>query len=211
MKPSRIRTETNLPRPAEWMKDFFKDKDVFILGSGPSLTDFDFKRLTGKTILAVNHMWQYVAPTMLVFLDSIFRAEEMARGVDFTSLPFPVVTGPSSGLTQGKNCFRFHYAGKPEMSGLRFYGMSNSALFALNVALYCNAAKIYLMGIDCCFQNGASHFYSAYKKHARDGKPEPYELTARHFEQFATFKNVFNLSPISTIKCFPKIDMAEIL
>jgi hypothetical protein len=203
------------------MRDHYKGRDIFLLGSGPSLLIDDFirredetwtiDRLKGKVVIAINHMHRYCSPDMLVFLDSIFRAEEVKRGVQFDTLPFKVVTGPSSGLSKGGNISTFHYAAKPEMNGSKFYGMANSALFALNVALYCGASRVFLLGIDCCFHNGRSHFYSDYQKHVRDKQPEPYEKTARQFEYFSNYKNVFNLSPISRIKCFEKKPIGEIL
>lgn len=205
-----IRLNTHIPKKTLWMIDYFQGKDVYIVGCGPSLIGFNFAKLSGKIIIAVNHAFLYTDPSMLVFLDSRFMAEQKNEGVEFYSLPYPVVTGPCSGLVRKNLVYSFHYADKPSFDGERFYGQPNSALFALNVALYCNAAKIFLLGVDGRFDShGRSHFYSDYRQHNRDGKVDAYGKLREQFGRFSMYKNVFNLSEDSEITAFPRSSWRE--
>lgn len=47
----------------------FKDKTVFIIGGGNSLSGFDFSRLENKCVIALNSAYKFVGKDAVFFLD----------------------------------------------------------------------------------------------------------------------------------------------
>ena len=44
----------------EFIKDRFKNSEVHIVGSGPSLIGFDYSKLEGKRIITINHAYKLI-------------------------------------------------------------------------------------------------------------------------------------------------------
>lgn len=202
-------TDKHNPARAEWIRGYFKDSDVYIVGGGPSLFGFDFSRLDGRRVIAINHSYRYCKPDILVFLDAKFKRESTEMGNDPYQMSCKVIAGPSSGMRNQGNCTVIQIAHRPTDNPASMYGRAQSGLIAINVALVGKARNIYLLGFDAKFKNGMGHFYSKDWKHTMDGKPEQYERMARCYDPFKGFKNIFNCCPDSGITAFKRITIDE--
>lgn len=145
----------------------FEAKRVFIVGSGASLTGFDFAQLKGEKVITINHAYRLCPHDLHVFYDASFLAE--ARGVyNPKTHTSKVLCGRSAGPAAGENIILFRRSSavtKQFKDGL-YMGYS-SALPAVNAALIYGAREVYLLGIDCKFLT-ASEVREAAK---RNGNP----------------------------------------
>lgn len=200
------------PKSTEWIVDYFKGDDVFIVGGGPSLHGFDFNRLNGKRVIVLNHSYLYCEHEILIYLDNKFVSETRDRGHDLANWPQKVVTGPQGGIGSGKSVTTLQYADKLSKQHWKAYSSKQSGLFAINFALLANASRIFLLGFDARFMNGMGHYYSDKWKHNRDSKGQgPYSQNAKYFDEFSTCENIYNCSGASLIKTFPYVSIDEIL
>lgn len=203
---------------AQWMVNYFKDKDVFIVGGGPSLDDFDFKKLDNKNTIVINHAYRYCKTDVLVFLDAIFVREiKKEFNHDIYDFKFKIIAGPSSGLQERANITKVQVTRGISMMPDRLYGRPCSTFIAMNAAIIMDARRIFLLGIDGAFKKtkkfpkGKGHFFSHEFKHNRDHYEAAYIRMVPLFEKFKHFKNIYNCSPISTIKFFKYMDIEEAL
>lgn len=198
------------PQRCEWIKNHFKGDDVFIVGGGFSLYNFDFERLNGKRVIAINHAYRYCQCEVLVFLDSRFRKEvEESFGHDIYTFPFKIIAGPSSGMKNKDNCTIIQLSHKPTNNPASLFGRAQSGLIAINTALVGGARFIYLMGFDG--GTAGKHFYSYEWPHSQDGKPKQYQKMIRHYEQYGRYENIINLNPDSEFPMFKKKKIEEAL
>lgn len=195
----------------QWMVNYFKDQDVFIVGGGPSLCDFNFSHLDGRRVIAVNHSCRYCKPDILVFLDSKFLKESRDLGHDPYEMPCKIVAGPSSGMKRKGNCTIVQMAHHPSTNPGSLFGRAQSGLVAINVALVAAAQNIYLLGFDAKFKNGMGHFYSKEFKHTMDDKEFQYTKMVRSYDAFKDYKNIFNCNPESGLTAFKKITIDQAL
>jgi hypothetical protein len=203
--------EKHNPARAEWIRNYFKGDDVFIVGGGPSLFGFDFSRLDGRRVIAINHSYRYCKPEILVFLDGKFKREAAEMGHDLYEMPFKIVAGPSSGMKNQGNCTVVQIAQKPSMNPGVMYGRAQSGLIAINVAIIGGARNIYLLGFDAKFNNGIGHFYSKDWKHTMDDREHQYAKMAHCYNNYKEYQNIFNCNPDSGIIAFKKITIGQAL
>jgi hypothetical protein len=192
------------------------DRTVFIVGGGPSLRGFDFKRLwdAGHVVCVNQSMLDIDFCDAAVSMDHKFvssnqdRLAKVAERCDLYLVYFansgPRVPGaiylieePTSGLSL-------------DPSRVRTAGTSGHA--ALNVATLKGAKKIVLLGFDYGAVNGKHHYHDAYSWH----KPEEqnWPQWAKFFDQSKTQCDelgieVVNASPESTITAFPRMSIEE--
>lgn len=204
-------TEKHNPARAAWIKDCFKGDDVYIVGGGPSLFGFDFARLDGRRVIAINHSYRYCKPEILVFLDGKFKSESAAMGHDLYTMSFKIVAGPSSGMKNQGNCTIVQMAQAPTNNPATMYGRAQSGLVAINLAIIGSARKIFLLGFDAKFKNGMGHFYSHEWQHTMDGKEDQYKKMARCYNAYRNYKNIFNCCLDSGIDAFKKISIEQAL
>ena len=55
--------------------DRFKDYEVHIIGSGPSLIGFDYSTLKNKRVITVNHSYKLIKSEFTVFIDKEFKKD----------------------------------------------------------------------------------------------------------------------------------------
>lgn len=199
------------PARAEWIRNYFNGHDVFIVGGGPSLHGFDFSRLDGRRVIAINHSYRYCKAEILVFLDAKFKREATEIGHDPYQMPLKIIAGPSAGMKSQGNCTVVQISQKPTTTPACMYGSAQSGLVAINAALIGKAKNIYLLGFDAKFSNGMGHFYSKDWKHTMDDKPAQYERMARCYDAFREYKNIYNCNPDSGITAFKKITIEQAL
>jgi len=192
----------------------WRDHRCFIIGGGPSLKGFDFGRLRGEKVIAINKAFFDVpwADIMFsidrAFLDLIIsgkfgenyrQAFESFGGVKLwldifkSSYPPGIYFVPSAGKIGWTRSLR---------EGL-FHGQ-NSGYGALNLALVLGANPIYLLGYDCSRgPGGETHYHDGYPCGL---KPEDLNTFRSDFEAGMPLlprdRRIVNLNPDSALRCF---------
>ncbi len=186
----------------------------FIVGGGPSLKGFDFGRLRGEKVIAINKAFLDVPFADIMFamdrnllglitsgrLGENYRQAFEAFGgirlwldVERSSCPPGIYSIPSAGDIGWTKSLK---------TGL-FHGQ-NSGYGALNLAIVLGANPIYLLGYDCALGPGGEQNY-------HDGYPAPtnpdvLNIFRRAFEEGADLLQdgpwIINLNPDSAIRCF---------
>ena len=164
-------------------------KVCYIVGGGPSLTGFDFERLRGKTVIAVNYSLKY-CPFATYFLSAdsgviVTAAQAGFWGCDSTTTKVAIID-------QGHK--RYKYA-KPYLCAYDctyeptridgaisldpnvFASGACSGFSALQFSVKAGFGCIHLLGIDCWAQSGRRHFYSEGNDSA----------AARRLDEFASY------------------------
>lgn len=192
----------------EWIPGHLDGQDVYVIASGPSLIDFDFSRLDGKKKIVISHASRFVSPDYLVFLD---RSVMETLSQDFYSQDYKTVVGKNVHLQPKCQLTRINYSNTPQMNPTHgFWGAKSTGYFALNLALSMRAKNIYLLGFDCCGHEHKVNFYDAKKvKGYCRGGGERYEGMIKGFEKFSQYSNIINLSPISKIPYFKKMEFGQ--
>lgn len=193
----------------------------FIIGGGPSLKGFDWRRLDGELTIGINRAIEFMSPTISLSIDRRWYdwtttgalGEEAKRryaeffghkamvSFDGYQYPDPVVT---YGCPPNAN----------KLSASLKHGLctgGNSGLAALNLALCLGADPIYLLGFDCNSDSPA-------QEHYHDGYPEMqrgkvYKKFVAHFnlvaDQAKKRARIINVNPNSGLQCFEFGDMPE--
>lgn len=205
--------------------DVWRGQRCFILGGGDSLAGFDFSRLKGERVIAINRAFEK-AP----FADILFAFDSRfywwtVRG----ELP-PDKNGLGGGQEAARKFAAFEglkvwldLTGGKALPGVAFlssrgtdgvpgelrdgiYDGGNSGYAALNLAIALGANPIYLLGFDM-HGDGAGHqawFHGGYPTNQGD---RVYQGFASHFEKIAPALDargikVVNLNPGSSLRCF---------
>lgn len=212
--------EPKTQRTSQVKKDFerygtiekeLKGQDVYLVAGGPSLKDFDFNRLSGKNVIAINKAFKYVTDFQyLYWTDSRFY-NWFKTEIDLLKCKkFTPCTTPSSmpgNITILKN------------SGGRILDISspavitagnNSGFGAISLAIKLGAARIYLLGYDLGFSGSSSHFHDGYPQ-GNTAKPSVYKSMLQYFEDNAdiikSVVEIYNTSKQSNLKCFDYCDI----
>jgi len=215
---ARVRTFRSRGESQAFIERFsdgsWSGRRCFIVGGGPSLKGFDFERLRGERVIAVNKAFLDVPFADIVFgmdrsfLDLIMtgrlgenyrQAFESFGGVklwlDLSNYSYPpgVYSVPSAGeIGWTKSLYEGLYNGR------------NSGYGALNLAMVLGADPIYLLGYDCSKgPAGEKNYHDGYPSGA---KPDAMNIFRRAFEAGAALLNgkprIINLNPNSALRCF---------
>jgi hypothetical protein len=195
-----------LPKP-EWM-----GMDAFVLGGGPSLCSFDFSTLHGRCVVGCN----------AAFL----------LGVDVCSICF--FSDP--GFLQTFESQLCEYGGRVVTNSEEVYtpwvlsmpreeiglwhdriGFGyNSGCGAINLALILGARRVFLLGIDGHSCGLRSHWHGLYGHTAPE--PDVYDQFRKGFDAVARDlphkfpgREIINLNPDSSVRCFPFGDIEQVL
>jgi len=141
---------------------------VYVLGGGPSLSGFDFDRLSGPTI-AANKTAFIAKSDYLVSLDLNFIRQSRSEISDFISDGGRAILAldPSRAhLIHDEPVPGATYVIKDRTKGLssdpgRLFG-TNSGYAAVNVAYLMGAKDIRLLGLDFSHASGHTHFHGGY-------------------------------------------------
>jgi glycosyltransferase involved in cell wall biosynthesis len=202
--------------PFDGIANAWKNEPCIVVGSGPSLKDFDFSRLNKIHSIGINHVIEdYDGFEWFLFLDQRFLNRTSYNMRNYKGKVFCQNTcRPYPFMNAVLYKTRKHLNKSIDLDihkGL--YNGMLSGVAALHLALISGANPIYIIGMDC--GGGAANDYH-YKKTYTGAMPtlkkwEKYKKTARFFEKFRPWKNrIVNLSPISTIKTFQKKDINQI-
>ncbi len=193
---------------------WWDDQPVCIVGGGPSLRGFDFARLAGRRVLAVNEAFTHFSANLLP-ADAVFsldnnwarhRCAEMTcfRGEKYLAVQDDYWLYVDQSATMLRRLRRPGLSEDPgavHICGTSGYG-------ALNLAYLKRARQIFLLGFDMA---GSGHWHPE----PGWGGAIPLEPWAAAFdvaaEQLrAAGVHVVNCSPKSAIQAFEKISLEEI-
>jgi hypothetical protein len=168
MPPSampRRKGKAPLPVPAADLAGLWAGRRAFVVGGGPSLRGFDFKKLRGERIIAVNRAFEFLPFAEIMFsMDHRFYKHFCLPSPAFRSFPGRKIWVDTAGLPfYGVETLGYHEVGG--MSWDLKQGLStggNSGHAALNLALLMGADPIYLLGFDFAEEPGRTHFHSGY-------------------------------------------------
>jgi len=188
----------------EFITGKFTGKTVHIVGSGPSLTGFDYRKLSGRTIIPVNHAYKKVPGyAFKVAIDANFfnREDAEAIGRGLTLSPAHAAKGP------GVINFRMasHFSAEPGP----VYAYGSSGLATVTIALQGGAERVILWGLDYCFLDGRHHATQGEFKHSQgEGREHIFSAQASKFAVFPAEK-ILNASQASRITYFQKVTIDE--
>lgn len=213
----------------------WKGKSCFIIGGGPSLEKFNWKKLKGKRVIGVNRAYEKFDPTIIFSMDTRFllwvkskKYGDPAYGAFEESKAYKVwlltykATLPKDFFIVPvyKNYNQGHYAFTDSMNDGIGHG-NNSGYGALNLAFCLKAKIIHLLGFDLKHTPAVDERGMAIKKsHWHTGHPMPqFEddvVKFRHYYVRIADKikkagvKVINLNPDSALECFEKKHPDEI-
>jgi len=191
-------------------------KRCFIIGGGPSLKGFDFKRLTGELTIAINRAFEYLDPSIIFYMDNETFYQDVLNGQFGTEARDKFMTTRCLKIALNVFGHKFGYEtySIPETKKAGFtteledglYHGGNSGFAALNLAICLKANPIYLLGFDMKGDGSGkqAHFHSGYRMVQSD---RVYKSFKKSFEKAAPILDrlgikVINLNPDSDLKCF---------
>lgn len=183
----------------------FSGRDVHIIGSGPSLTAFDYSYFQDKTVIAVNHAYKKVAFDFKVFSDRSFVRKEDPACIDNGLSLCPKRAHPET-----DKVINFEYSSQFSSQPGQVYGMGSSGLVALTIALQGTASRVFLWGFDYTFQvkDGQTIHHATqgefFHRVTQPTQKVIYETVIPRFRVYPADR-VFNMSPESAIPYFPKL------
>jgi len=192
----------------------YEGETVYIIGGGPSLKNFDFRRLVGCKTIAINKaVLFHPSADILYWTDGRFytwykNEVDNYRGLKFALKPGSQYTRDINVLRKGKP---YGLEEDPEVLAHGF----NSGYAAINLAYHLGAKRIILLGFDMANDGKETHFHDGYP--ARPSGDHIYQdKFLPGFKQLnseITSKGVLvlNASPYSRLTVFPKITLEQAL
>lgn len=187
----------------------------FILGGGPSLRDFDFERLRGERVIAVNAAFMEADFfDVCYFGDSGFGRKFKNELLAWPGLKVTTHQGllgvPGFRVVRKKN----GPMGLSTDSNTICWNKSSGAT-AINLAYLLGSRKIYLLGFDMKKVDGRINYHDHYDK----PKNPNHDPCGRHLKAFPPIARdaqrfglgIINATPGSAIDCFPRVDLKEVL
>ena len=189
------------------IEPIWKDQDVYIVGGGPSLTGFDFNRLVGKNVIAVNKAYtQVIMPYVLYWTDSRFYNWYKSE-IDY--LKCTKITTSLSIKDISPDVIILKNKGSKEMdinaAAHEICAGNNSGYGAIHLAIKMGAKRIYLLGYDLQPAEKKTHWHSGYPSNTTH-KDSVYKSMLDYFTKNAHIINaaaeVYNVNNKSAITCF---------
>lgn len=190
----------------------FTGTNVFIVGGGFSLKNFDFEQLTGKNVIALNSAYKYVDESAVLYWADVSWGEKE----DTQLLNHPSKYKFSSRLNADSliNSNKTGVGGCHWLKKTGDYGYdpnvnhvrgNNSGANAINFAVNLGAYRIILLGFDMGYIGSKSHFHEHYQISPASNVYT--ELFIPSIESMAREINhlpvkIINCSANSQLKCF---------
>lgn len=200
-------------------KETLQGQDVFILGGGASIRNFDFTRLKDKFTIVLNSTIERVdACTGVFWTDYDWGAQNEDKLKNYDCFKFSVRKHCDNYINKGIRGI----ANSTVLRKGNDYGFSmdinevcgnNSGAQAINLVANCQPYRIILLGFDMGFVNGHSHCHDEYVM----SMPSIYEeLFIPSINSMANIIEklgipVINCSMKSNLKCFIKDEIDNIL
>jgi len=190
---------------------------VFIVATGWSLKGFDFDRLKGRNVIAVNEAACYCEFDYSVVIDT--EITMLKKNVQHR-IPFlakkPLISHHIPTIETPFNVIVMEYSGSEgfEFEHNKVRTAGNSGYMAINAAYHLGAKNVYLLGFDLGLSpEGEKYFYDAVD--SKGVHPDYlhknyfYNTMARDIKDSGF--NVYNCSKFSKLEAFKKIDLCSIL
>ncbi len=207
----------------------WEGQTCFILGGGPTLEGFNYQWLTGQKTIGINKTFMTFSATVNYSMDYNFF-DLVQFTTDSHAKEYPLHQAWMA--YQGIKVFLHHdehdrfaqgiyYVDELPQKGISFdldrgiYPGNNSGCGALMLAVALGCKKIGLLGYDLKVQGNKTHWHEGYGYSLKD--------VAKSLEDFRAVIDewgpailsmgvkVFNLSPDSALRSFPKTDVRTFL
>jgi hypothetical protein len=199
----------------------YAGENIIVMGSGPSLFNFNFDYLKNKNVIAVNNAVKYCNPFALVSIDSFFvehelklktNQEEYFQKQNYKSFFFHTVkVYPDQYQDKIVKLSHSSFPKETDLKNGKLYAQDLSGLMGVHLAICLKAKNIFLLGFDCKV-NSMTHFSDNEIPHRwKNGKSgENYLKKAEKFHMFNPWRTkIFNVCLDSAITSFPKISFSE--
>ncbi len=190
--------------------------DAYIVGGGPSLRGFDFGRLCGRTVIAVNDAALHVPfATALFSLDATWIRNRRELITSFAGEKYLAVAEDFDFSTAPPACYLLrsrHGKGLSDNPQVIHMGGGNSGFGALNLAYLRGAERIVLLGYDLC--HSGTHWHAGYvwqatpNDHMYQKWAGNFSSTVRQLAMSGTA--VWNACSSSQITAFPHCDLSQV-
>jgi hypothetical protein len=211
------------------LDNFYRGKPIFVLGTGPSLRNFDFARLNGQITVGVNRVIEHYHPTVMHFIDTTAHVTFATALEAYEGM---IIAGPGAAPKHrpGKT-FEINPGGVPlepraeSVAALRaaqettVVGRSfgEAPLFgdgggctALHVAILLGGDPIYLLGYDYYEENG--RYFDREDPSARAGSVYSYSRSCiERLGREEWLPRIFNCNRETNLRCFPFKDIGTAL
>jgi len=187
----------------------FAGATVFILGGGPSLRGFDFSRLAGRRVIAVNEaIKHYPNADLLYFWDDTWFIKN--RGIVHYRQGLTATGSRVAAASQPRlRRVDIQPAAPLQMCCQAVRKGRSSGHTAVALAVACGAARVVLLGYNMRLVDGRSHYHDAYA--ARDPERMSGEWLPAfggwHAEAQAIGCEIVNATPGSALTEFPMVDL----
>jgi hypothetical protein len=177
--------------------------DAIIIGGGPSLRGFDFRRLAGHRTIGCNSAFRLGPEICKIcfFSDTSFWESNLE---DLCLFPGRVVTSQEDVTTPWILKMRREEQGLHK-DALGFGG--NSGCGAINLALILGATRVFLLGFDCKAEaDGRSNWHDFQGQSSPEVYPrflEGFAAVARDLPHVFPGSIIINLTPGTMIPFFP--------
>ena len=231
-----IRKEAIRQNPQDFKEGFLKDnlttgawknQRCFIIGGGPSLKGFDFSKLIGEKVIALNKAFVDAPFADILFCvdkqfqDWLLNPNKGGKEMDSARKTWPHFKGHKVWLkvpgTKYQDGIEFVRLAGPEGISTSLekgiYDGANSGYAAINLAIALGANPIYLLGYDMKLdKDKKSHYHSGYEK---PQKEQQLKIFAKKFPSLAEKAKergigIINLNKDSALDCFEFGDIEEI-
>ncbi len=185
---------------------------AYVVASGPSLRGFDYGRIDGLNVVAVNLQHRSV-PFAPVCYFSDRRCWQWYKA-SFIEHPGLKITCQSLAKVDHPDVLNVRSSGRRglEDDPRKIKDGNCSAYGAMHVAYHLGAAKIVVLGLD--LREGQDGRHHAHDEHPVQFKPIGLEKMAIYFPTLAAKLRskgveVVNASPTSRLDCFPKLPIDQ--
>jgi len=212
------------------LDNLYPDVPIFVLSTGTSLRDFDFRRLNGRVTIGVNRILEYYHPSILFFVDVTAKTTHACALRGFNGM---IIAGPGAApQATSASVFEINPENRPAArqpvpleealrlwkSERRVVGKSFSEPLyglgagcqALHAAILLGGAPIFLLGYD---------FYEDHGGHFDEVDPSRNKSDVYHhvldciddLSREAWLPRIYNCNPRSNLKSFPHMRLEAAL
>ena len=206
-----------------------ENRRCFLLGGGPSLKGFDYTILKNEFTIGTNKTFIAFSPTIIYGMDMKFYNSISQPGPrrnqrdiheawnNYTG--YKVFLCPKRKHTFGEDIYLIDRTLEKVISlDLRegIYPGKNSGFGALTMSIAMGCKEIYLLGYDMEVFGKETHFHEGYPNQDLRDFSNRLEKFKKEFEEFSDSIasigiEVINLSPLSSLECFEKDIIVNVL
>jgi hypothetical protein len=192
-------------------KPIFQNKTVIIVGGGASLRGFDFNRLKGHHVIAVNAAgYDLYFANVLFFFDTRWAFENRALIEAWPGLALTASDAVSFGRV---SCVDFRSGFALARGGPPLKRGRTSGHCAVVLAIALGASRVVLLGFDCKVTANRTHYHDRYCEehaaiYANDFAPA---WAGYNAEAQAVGCEIINAGPDSALTEFPFVSLDQIL